>query len=135
MTSTNVQQSDDAMRERKQAATEFLRLVVGGRIEEAYRTYVDPSGVHHNPFFPAGFPALMKAMIENHTLFPTKQIEVHNVIGDGDLVAVHSHLLLEPGGEGMAVVHIVRFRAGKIVELWDCGQKHPENSPNTDGAF
>lgn len=135
MASTNVQQSDDTLHERKQAATEFLRLVVGGRIEEAYRKYVDPSGIHHNPFFPAGFAALMKAMIENHTLFPAKQIDVRNVIADGDLVAVHSHLMLEPEGEGMSVVHIVRFRGGKIVELWDCGQKLPKDSPNADGAF
>ena len=70
MASTNVQQSDDTLHERKQAATEFLRLVVGGRIEEAYRKYVDPSGIHHNPFFPAGFAALMKAMICPRCMFP-----------------------------------------------------------------
>ena len=57
---------------RKQAAVQFLQLVVAGQIDEAYRRYVDLSGKHHNPFFPAGFPALKKAMIENHVQFPNK---------------------------------------------------------------
>ena len=58
--------------DRKQAAVRFLELVVAGQIETAYQKYVDSGGRHHNPFFPAGFPALQKAMIENHVQFPSK---------------------------------------------------------------
>lgn len=35
----------------------------------------------------------------------------------------------------MIVVHLLRFRGGKIVEIWDCGQPVPADSPNSDGAF
>lgn len=53
----------------KQAAVQFLRLAVAGRIDEAYQRYVDMNGKHHNPYFSAGFPALKKGMIENHFQF------------------------------------------------------------------
>lgn len=119
----------------KQAAVQFLKLVVAGNIDEAYQKFVDMKGKHHNPFFPAGFPALQKAMKENHDQFPNKQINVKHVLADGDLVAVHSELVLSPGGSAMVVFHLHRFAGDKIVELWDCGQAVPADSPNKDGAI
>jgi hypothetical protein len=65
---------------RKDAAVQFLKLVVAGHVDEAYQKHVDLRGRHHNPFFSAGFPALQKAMIENHVQFPNKKITVKNVI-------------------------------------------------------
>ena len=119
----------------KDAAVLFLQLVVAGRIDEAYSRYVDMQGIHHNPFFPGGFPALQRAMAENHEQFPTKQITPKNVLADGDLIAVHSHLVLTPGVNEMTTVHLFRFQGDRIVELWDCGQPLPADSPNRDGAF
>src|SRR5271169_2181517 len=127
--------TDNDTLSRKQAAMQFLQLVVTGRIKEAYQKYVDLQGKHHNPTFPAGFRALEKAMIENHVQFPSKQITVKNLLGDGKLVAVHSHIILRPGEPGVAAVHLFRFHGGKIVEMWDCGQPLPVDSPNKDGAF
>ncbi len=125
----------DAAQAYKAAATEFLQLVVAGRIEEAYRKYVDMDGKHHNPFFPAGFPALQKAMMENHAQFPNKQITVKHVLAEGDLAIARSRLVLKPGGPEMVVVHMFRFRGDRVVELWDSGQELPADSPNKDGAF
>jgi len=71
---------------RKQAAVQFLQLIVMGHIDEAYEKYVDMQGTHHNPLFPAGFPELRKAMIENHVQFPNKKLTTKNVLGDGDLL-------------------------------------------------
>jgi predicted SnoaL-like aldol condensation-catalyzing enzyme len=126
---------ENATHDRKQAAVGFLQLVVAGRIDEAYRKHVDMNGKHHNIFFPAGFPALQKAMVENHVRFPNKQFTVKNVLGDGALVAVHSHVVLRPGEPGIAVVHVFRFHGDKIVELWDIGQPVAADSPNKDGVF
>jgi predicted SnoaL-like aldol condensation-catalyzing enzyme len=119
----------------KQAAMQFLQLVVMGRIDEAYEKYVDMQGKHHNPFFPAGFRELRKAMIENHVQFPNKRFTIKNVLGDGDLVAVHSHILLRPGETGISAVHLFRFQDYKIVEIWDIGQPVPADSLNKDGTF
>lgn len=126
---------DIEMRSRKQTAVDFLQMVVSGDIGEAYRKHMDMDGKHHNAYFPAGFPALEKAMSENHGQFPDKKLVVNNVIAEGDLVAVHSHLIFEKGGDEMSVVHIFRFMNDKIVEMWDVGQAIPKESPNADGAF
>ncbi len=119
----------------KEIATQFLELIVAGRIEEAYQKYVEDSGKHHNAFFVAGFTALKKGMVENHAQFPYKQLVIKHVLGDGDMVVTHSHLTFSEGEAGMVVVHLFRIKEGKIVEMWDCGQPIPPDSPNTDGVF
>ncbi len=119
----------------KQAAVDFLQLVVAGRIDEAYVKYVDMRGKHHNPFFAAGFPSLKQAMLENQNQLPNKQITIKDVLGDADRVAVHSHIVPKPGDPGFSTVHLFRFSGGKIVEMWDVGQAVPADSPNKDGAF
>ncbi len=121
--------------DRKQIAVQFLQSVVAGQIDEAYRKHVDMKGTHHNPYFPAGIPALQKAMAENQTEMPHKKLVVKHTLGDGDFVAVHSHLITKPGDNGMIVVHLFRFRDDKIVEFWDCGQPLPADSPNAVGPF
>lgn len=126
---------DNETRSHKQAAVQFLQLVIAGKFDEAYQRYVDMNGKHHNVFFRAGFSNLKKAMAENHVQLPNKQFTPINIIADGDFVAVHSRLVLKQGDQEMAVVHIFHFKGGKIVEMWDCGQAIPPDSPNTDGAF
>lgn len=126
---------DSDTQTREQAALEFLRLVVAGRFDEAYGKHVDMNGKHHNVYFPAGFSALKKAMAENHVQFPDKQLTPINVIAVEDIVAVHSHLVLQQGVQEMIVVHIFRFQGNKIAEMWDCGQSVPDKCTNTDGAY
>ncbi len=112
-----------------------MQLVVRGQIDEAFQKHVDLSGKHHNTMVSAGFPALKKAMVENHAQFPNKQLEVKNVLEENDLVAVHSSLLIQHGQPRVVVVHLFRFRGDKIVEMWDVGQTVPVDSPNKDGPF
>jgi predicted SnoaL-like aldol condensation-catalyzing enzyme len=127
--------NEDEIQTRKRVATEFLQLVTVGRIQEAYDNFVDMNGKHHNVFFRAGFPALQRAMMDNDIQFPGKHFSVKNVIAEGHLIAVHSHLVLNQREKGMVVVHLFRFEGDKIVEMWDCGQSIPADSPNQDGAF
>lgn len=125
----------DDTQARKDAAADFLRLVVAGRIDEAYRTHVDMSGTHHNPYFAADLPTLMQAMIENHAAFPDKRLDIERVIAEGDLVATHSMISLGPGHPALAAVHIFRFKGERIVELWDVTQEVKADSPNAAGMF
>jgi predicted SnoaL-like aldol condensation-catalyzing enzyme len=74
-------------------------------------------------------------MKENYQQFPHKQLTVMHAMSDGDLVAIHSHIVFQPGDLGVAAMHLFRFKNGKIVELWDFGQPVPAESPNTDGLF
>ncbi len=119
----------------KERALDFLQLAVAGSVEEAYESYVNMRGVHHNVYYAADFTSLKKGMKENHVQFPNKRLMVRNVISEGDLVAVHSHIVMKPGEPGVSVVHIFRFEDGKIVEMWDVGQAIPTDSPNRRGAF
>ena len=119
----------------KQLAVAFLELVVARKIDEAYAKYVDMKGKHHNVYFPAGFSALRQGMIDAHTQFPNTQLSIKHVISEGDLVAVHSHVMHKPGDAGVSVVHLFRIKKNKIVEMWDVGQQLPDKLLNKDGAF
>ena len=77
----------------------------------------------------------MVAMEENARQNPSKTLEVKRTIAEGEFVVIHSHVRQKLGDLGAAVVHIFRFEAGRIVELWDLGQPVPEDSPNENGMF
>lgn len=79
--------------------------------------------------------ALKKAMIEDEARNPHKKLIVQHALADGDMVAVHSHLMISPDEPGMTVVHLFRFEGEKIAEMWDIGAALPADSPNADGAF
>jgi hypothetical protein len=51
------------------------------------------------------------------------------------LIAVHSKVTHEPVGRAVAVVHILRFKGSKLVELWDIATEEPPDSPNQNGMF
>ena len=119
----------------KEITLKFLKEVVSGKIDEAYEKYVDMHGKHHNVFNPAGFEALKKGMKENHMQFPNKEIHIKQIICEEDLVAAHSHVILKKAETEINVVHILKFRNDKIIEMWDCGQVLQPNSPNKEGAF
>ncbi len=124
-----------SLQTQKERALDFLQLVVAGNIDEAYTNYINMHGVHHNMYYSAEFSSLKKGMKENHAQFPNKRLMVKNVISEGNLVAVHSNIVLKAGEPGMSVVHIFRFDDGQIVEMWDVGQAIPVDSPNRRGAF
>lgn len=117
----------------KQAAVNFLELITARKIDEAFQKYVDLNGKHHNLYYPAGLPALYQGMKENDEMIPHKSLRVVHVLGDGDMVAVHFHLMLE--NYQMAVVHLFRFENHKIVEIWDVGMPISGESKNEDGPF
>jgi predicted SnoaL-like aldol condensation-catalyzing enzyme len=119
----------------KERALDFLSMVVAGNIDEAYNTYINMHGKHHNVYYSAEFTSLKRGMKENHAQFPNKRLMVNNVLGDGNLVAIHSHIVMTEGEPGISTVHIFRFEDGRIVEMWDVGQPIPINSPNRIGAF
>ena len=124
-----------SLQTQKERALDFLNLVVAGNIDEAYDTYINMHGKHHNVYYSAEFTSLKKGMKENHAQSPNKRLMVNNVLGDGNLVAIHSHIVMNEGEPGISVVHIFRFEDGRIVEMWDVGQPIPINSPNRIGAF
>lgn len=120
---------------RKEKAIAFLTMVAAGDVRDAYRKYIAPEFRHHNPYYHGDAASLLRGMEENAAQFPERTFEVQHALEDGDLVAVHSRVLLKPDDRGIALAHVFRFEGGAIVELWDLGEPVPENSPNEYGMF
>ena len=119
----------------KEAAMAFLQLASSGNVVAAYERFVGAGFRHHNPFFEGTAQALMAGMAENARQNPGKVLEIKHAVAEGEWVVVHSHVRQRPADLGAAVVHIFRFEAGQIMELWDVGQPLPEKSPNSNGMF
>jgi len=119
----------------KDVAVQFLKLVVDGDVDEAFQTYVDGSGKHHNVYTPAGFEALKAGMKQAEAAFPDKEFSVKQVLADNDKVVVFSHLKAKSQAMNLSVMHLFRIENGKIVELWDLGQDIPKEIVNRDGPF
>jgi predicted SnoaL-like aldol condensation-catalyzing enzyme len=119
----------------KDIAVAFLEMASSGDVHEAYSKFIGAGFKHHNPFFEGAAASLAAGMEENARQNPDKTIEVKRAIAEGDFVAVHSHVRLQPDSPGAAVVHIFRFENGRIVELWDVGQPIPDESANQYGMF
>lgn len=124
-----------ATQSRKDAAIEFLNLIVSGDVRGAYERHVASGFRHHNPYFPGDAASLKEGMEADESRNPGKKLDVRVALHDGDYVAVHSRLTREASALNMAVVHIFRFEQERIVELWDIGQAVPEKIVNKNGMF
>ncbi len=120
---------------RKDIAIAFLQQCAEGNVREAFAQYASPHFFHHNPFFTGDAAALMAGMEENAKQNPGKTVEIKHALEEGDLVAIHARVRHRPDELGVALVHIFRFKSGRIAEMWDIGQAVPANSPNEYGMF
>ena len=114
-------------------ALEFLHHARAGERAEAARLCT-PDARHHNPYFPAGMPALLDGIVAAAKATTDHSIDVKHVLAYGDYAAVHSYVP-RAGEPGIAVVHLFRFEGDRIAELWDVGQMIPTDMKNADGMF
>jgi predicted SnoaL-like aldol condensation-catalyzing enzyme len=115
-------------------AISFLKNAASGKLDEAY-SLTASNFRHHNAYFKADADSLKAGMADAHKQFPNTKIDVQRAIAEGDLVAVHSRVQHAPERAPISVVHIFRFEADKIAELWDVGMEVPKDSPNENGVF
>lgn len=118
-----------------QTAIDFLTRAASGDVREAYARHVAPDFKHHNAYFPGDRESLLRGMEQSAQAEPNKAFTVKQTIDDGERVAVLSHLVRADAGKQYAVVHILRFDNGRIVEMWDVAQEIPAESPNTLGML
>lgn len=97
--------------------------------------YVRSDYIQHNPGAADGAEVLKNLGTAVHKQFPEARYEVERVISEGDLVLVHSHVVLTPGSRGSAAFDIFRFQDGKIAEHWDTVQNVPETTANGNDMF
>ena len=106
-----------------------------GRVREAFETYVHEDYIQHNPLAPDGRAAAIAALEPYFASQPQAVREIHRIIVDGDLAAVHVRARQNPEDRGFAIVDILRLENGKIVEHWDVIQAVPEQSANPHPMF
>lgn len=121
--------------ENRDIAVAFLRMCARGEVRDAYRRHVADGFVHHNAWFPGDRESLLLAMEKSAATEPDKAFEVRHVVDGGERIAVLSHVVRAEAGAEYAVVHILRFEDGRIVEMWDLAQEIPKDSPNALGMF
>lgn len=118
----------------KQLAVAFLRMVVAGKVHEAYRTYTSPEMRLHNVYV-TDAASLEQAVAEDQLRHPHKTIAIQMTLEEGDRVMVLSHLHMTEGDIGCVLMHVFRFANDQIIEMWDFGQQIPENSPSKQSLF
>ncbi len=123
------------MKTKKEIALEFLKLCSDGHSRKAFGLYAAPEFKHHNAFFKGDPESLITAMEEAAKQNPDKTFTILRALEDGDLVAVHTRFQQNQDDSGHAIVHILKFKANKIEELWDFGQAVPEDMINENGMF
>jgi len=127
---------NDQLEANKRIVREWHELAIDQRKpEEAVAKYLGPNYRQYNPGAgdgPEPFIAAVKGLTKT---FPELRMEPKRIIAEGDLVVLHSHLILKPGDRGTAVVDIFRLENGKIVEHWDVVQEIPEKSANNNTMF
>jgi len=89
----------------------------------------------HNPGGTDGHEPFIRVVRWLAQTYLSFRLELRRILGEGDLVVTHSHLIREPGDRGMAVVDIFRLENGRIVEHWDVVQEIPETSANNNTVF
>jgi len=117
----------------KERAIDFIQTCALVDPKKAFEKYAHPNFKHHNQYFKGDGPTLMNAMIEADKAHPNKAFNIKQTFETEDRVAIFSQVIKE--AMEIAVVHIMRFENGKIIEMWDLGQVIDKDSPNENGIF
>jgi predicted SnoaL-like aldol condensation-catalyzing enzyme len=91
--------------------------------------------IQHNPTLPDGTAAAKAFVIALRKAYPKGSVHVYRALAQGDLVLLHSNVVLEPGTKGTAAVDIFRVDHGKIAEHWDADQAVPETTASGNDMF
>ncbi|PZU10977.1 nuclear transport factor 2 family protein [Sphingomonas sp.] len=120
------------------AASGFIDMVFNRhRVEEAFDRYVGADYIQHNPRVATGRANGIQALGRLVARFPQMRVSVARILADGDLVAIHTHQVKQPGERGSAIAEFFRFARGRIVEHWDVIEEvpGPAEAKNGNGMF
>ena len=129
-------QAEECKLKPKEVVTKFMNeFYIEKRVREAFETWVEPGYIQHNPMAQTGRDAAIAFLEPFFKSHPDISYSIKRIIADGNLVAVHSHGVFNPGERGLAIVDILRVDHCKIAEHWDVAQPVPEKSANSNGMF
>ena len=82
-----------------------------------------------------GTAALAERLAATSADYPDADTRIYRVIAEGELVFVHSHLVLEPESRGTAIADFFRFKDKLITEHWRIRQDVPETTASGNDMF
>jgi len=97
--------------------------------------YLAPDYVQHSSLAAPGLDALKAFLDHVKRESPGARHVIHRTLADGDMVAVHVHVVRFAGDPGLAVVDWFRCEGGMIVEHWDVIQEVPDKPVNPNSMF
>jgi predicted SnoaL-like aldol condensation-catalyzing enzyme len=119
----------------KKNAIEFYRTAYMGDPAAAVEEFVGAEYIQHNPLVGDGKQAFIDYFTDMADQYPDKEIVFVRAVGEGNLVALHTHQTW-PGGDEYVTMDFFRFDDdGKIVEHWDSIQQIPRESKNRNPMY
>lgn len=119
----------------KQSAIDFYRMAYEGTPSKAVELFVGSTYIQHNPDVSDGTKGFIEYFERMQLEYPEKSIEFVRCIGEGNLVALHTHQVW-PGNDQYVTMDFFRFDTdGKIVEHWDSIQQVPKKSANPNTMY
>lgn len=127
--------ADDAREANKRTVLAFYDAALNRKDVDEAITYFGPRFIQHNPRSKDGIEGVRELFEGMKKQFPMVRADVKRAFAEGDFVALHVHVKLQPDELGLAIVDIFRLEHGKIVEHWDVRQPVPETAANANGMF
>ncbi len=119
----------------KENAVAFYKMAYEGAPKKAVELYVGDEYIQHNPDVATGLRGFVDYFDRMQEEYPQKSIKFLRVIGEGELVALHTHQIW-PGNDQYVTMDFFRFdEAGKIVEHWDAIQQVPKEMAHDNGMI
>ncbi len=97
--------------------------------------YIGPVYIQHNPLVPNGAAPFYQHFGDFFASHHQASLDMKHLVGEGDLVVVHSLFRTGPGDRGQAFMDLFRVEQGKIVEHWDVIQPVPPHTANGNTMF
>jgi predicted SnoaL-like aldol condensation-catalyzing enzyme len=122
----------------KQVVVDYYTTAFAGDPQKAVADHFGPRYVQHNPDAQDGPEAFIGFVTWLRREYPDLKLDIKRVIAEGDMVATHSHLDLEPDNPdnpGRALADFFLLADGKVVEHWDVIQDVPKTTANDNGMF
>ena len=126
----------DVLDENKTVVAEFYELAVNQRKPaEAAQKYIGEEYRQHNPEVADGVEPFVQFISGMQKKHPALTVAISHTLAEGDLVALHVHLMREANDPGQAIMELFRLKRGQIVEHWDVVQPVPATTTSGNSMF